>query len=646
MQPLDRNARITIAAGLAIGTVTLDVALPAQHLGYAFVVPLILIARLRGLRAALALACGSAVGIRGIELLAERAHPAPGDVLSVTLAIAVWTIALVVVEHYEDLLARSYRSASDRLKRELPAAVRAEEAIVRERAFHAIAESIPQLVWRARGDGVAEYYNQAWLSYTGNALETLRDGGIEASIHPGDLERARATWHEALASGTRYDCEYRLRRNDGTYRWFLARATPLQGSDGDVERWFGTCTDIEEQKRTLAQLERRFEVAQHVSESLQHASLPKALPVTRGLAFSATYRAGRREASIGGDWYDAQRLTDGRIVISIGDVLGSGLSAAITMTAMRQAMRGAAHLVPDPVAILEAADRTLREQQPEGIVTAFVGVYDPITRVLVYAGAGHPPPLLRAASGEIVELRSPGLPLGVRRKGDTEARSIEIEPGAFLTLYTDGLIEATHDLSVGERRLRDALESLDVGSGVPAAESIANAVLDGGATDDVAILTVSFAPEQQTLQSEGERLWRFDASDRFAARAAQRALTGALVSSGIGEADVVDAELVFAELVGNVVRHATGPCVVALDTDGEAPVVSVLDRGPGFAATVCAADEFAESGRGLAIVRALVFEFSAEPRHGGGTHARAVLATACRPYRTGAPALPALARAV
>ena len=86
-----------------------------------------------------------------------------------------------------------------------------------------------------------------------------------------------------------------------------------------------------------------------VAEALQAASLPRRLPEIDGIALDAIYVPGRSEAQIGGDWYDAFALADGRIVVSIGDVAGSGLDAAVTMSSMRQIIRGIAQVHADPV---------------------------------------------------------------------------------------------------------------------------------------------------------------------------------------------------------------------------------------------------------------------------------------------------------
>jgi PAS domain S-box-containing protein len=631
---LTRTQRTAISVGLFVAIAALAVGLPEQRIAYAEIVPLILVARAYGLLTSMITAAVLAPALTALE---RHGHVAAGDwptfALECFFPFAVFTAVLVVVERYEEVLLRTHRSEAERLSweserqlrelaAELPDAVRREEQAARERDLAAIAEAIPQLVWRARGDGRSEYFNSAWTEFTGLSVEDL-GVSFDAAIHPDDAPQARRAWSDALGQGVVFDAEFRLRARDGSYRWFLARATPLRDWTGAIVRWFGTCTDIDSHKRAQERLEKQFEIAHRVSEAFQEASLPPQMPVVPGVCFSALYKAGRREAAVGGDWYDALRLLDGRVIVSIGDVAGSGLGAALTMVAMRQAIRGAAQIHAEPLSLLEAADRTLRPDAPDRMVTAFVGVYDPVTRLLNYASAGHPPPMVRGADGTIVELSAPGLPLGVRRKGDCEAREIVLEPGALLVLYTDGLVESTHDYAAGERRLRAAIGRLEPFGPAILAQSIARSCLGGEARDDVAILTLAFEP---SIDSHQYRRWTFDSSDRFAAREIRAAFEAAVVGAGANEEQLADAEVVFAELLGNVVRHARGPCDVVLDATGTLPVLSVLDRGRGFThAAHLPADAFAESGRGLYIVRSLTAEFNASRRPGGGTHARAVL---------------------
>jgi anti-sigma regulatory factor (Ser/Thr protein kinase) len=120
--------------------------------------------------------------------------------------------------------------------------------------------------------------------------------------------------------------------------------------------------------------------------------------------------------------------------------------------------------------------------------------------------------------------------------------------------------------------------------------------------------------------------WSFDCHDWSAAQEVRRALGASLASAGASDAELADAQAVFSELLGNVVRHAGGSCDVVLEITDASPVLNVLDRGQGFALPAQhPVDTLAESGRGLFIVQTLAAAFDATQRPGGGTHARAVL---------------------
>jgi PAS domain S-box-containing protein len=226
-----------------------------------------------------------------------------------------------------------------------------------------------------------------------------------------------------------------------------------------------------------------------VARSFQNAALPSSLPDDPRFIFNAIYEAGKTEALVGGDWYDAFCIADGRIVVSIGDVAGSGLSAAVTMSSVRQAIRGAAHVRADPGVMLTAANRALDD--PEGrFVTAFVGVIDPATSSISYQSAGHPPPLLRLPDGTVAEFESGGIPLGLALSDDGQTHARSLPPGSLLVLYTDGLIESTHDILEGEQRVRAALRTDAVYAANDPAQLLHDRVLTNGSRDDVAILTI------------------------------------------------------------------------------------------------------------------------------------------------------------
>jgi len=139
---------------------------------------------------------------------------------------------------------------------------RAEEALQRsEREFRELAESMPQIVWATRADGWNTYFNQQWVDYTGLTLKESYGEGWITPFHPDDRQRAWDAWQRATQHRDTYSLECRLRRADGVYRWWLVRGVPLLGANGDIRKWFGTCTDIEQIKvaeQSLKESEAKF----------------------------------------------------------------------------------------------------------------------------------------------------------------------------------------------------------------------------------------------------------------------------------------------------------------------------------------------------------------------------------------------------
>ncbi|NTV12319.1 MAG: PAS domain-containing protein [Desulfobulbaceae bacterium] len=119
-----------------------------------------------------------------------------------------------------------------------------------EKELRTLAEAMPQIVWITRPDGWFIYFNQQWVDYTGLTLEESYGHGWNKPFHPDDQQRAWEAWQNAVNNFTEYSLECRLRRADGIYKWWLIRGVPLQDSDGTILKWFGTCTDINELKRT------------------------------------------------------------------------------------------------------------------------------------------------------------------------------------------------------------------------------------------------------------------------------------------------------------------------------------------------------------------------------------------------------------
>jgi PAS domain S-box-containing protein len=128
---------------------------------------------------------------------------------------------------------------------------RDEEALrTSEQRLRAILDTMPQMVWSTRPDGHHDYFNRRWYEFTGVPDGSTDGEGWNGLFHADDQERAWTAWRHALATGEPYEIEYRLRHREGSYRWVLGRALPVRDAAGEIERWYGTCTDIHDQKTT------------------------------------------------------------------------------------------------------------------------------------------------------------------------------------------------------------------------------------------------------------------------------------------------------------------------------------------------------------------------------------------------------------
>ena len=117
-----------------------------------------------------------------------------------------------------------------------------------EERFRVLADTMPQMVWSTLPDGYHDYYNARWYEFTGVPAGSTDGEAWNGMFHPEDQDRAWARWRHSLATGEPYEIEYRLRRHDGEYRWTLGRALPIRDADSAITRWFGTCTDIHDQR--------------------------------------------------------------------------------------------------------------------------------------------------------------------------------------------------------------------------------------------------------------------------------------------------------------------------------------------------------------------------------------------------------------
>jgi PAS domain S-box-containing protein len=118
-----------------------------------------------------------------------------------------------------------------------------------------LSDFMPQIVWTAQPNGDVDFWNQRWYDYTGLNFSETKDSRWLRVLHPNDLEQTLRIWNHSLQHGDLYETKYRMRRYDGEYRWKLARGMPFRNMNGEIVRWFGTCTDIHDQKTAEEQLE-------------------------------------------------------------------------------------------------------------------------------------------------------------------------------------------------------------------------------------------------------------------------------------------------------------------------------------------------------------------------------------------------------
>lgn len=237
------------------------------------------------------------------------------------------------------------------------------------------------------------------------------------------------------------------------------RNTAARASDGQAD---------------TARLAAALAAERHVTLELQRAILPLHdepfdLP---GLRAVVRYLPASHDSRVGGDWYITAEMPGGHVLLAIGDVGGHGLAAAAGMARLRGALAGLAITGSPPERLVGWLNDLVHHVDPEHTASVIAGYFDPATRVLTWAQAGHPPPVL-VRGRESTALGQPaGILLGAGRSG-YEAASLALQPGDLLLLYSDGLIERRN------RSLEEGLAALTAAAaGTSDPELVIAAVLD------------------------------------------------------------------------------------------------------------------------------------------------------------------------
>jgi serine phosphatase RsbU (regulator of sigma subunit)/anti-sigma regulatory factor (Ser/Thr protein kinase) len=355
---------------------------------------------------------------------------------------------------------------------------------------------------------------------------------------------------------------------------------------------------------------RLFERERTIAHQLQRSLLPAELPRLPGIAAAARYLPGGAGTEVGGDWYDAIALPDGRMLLVMGDVAGRGVGAASMMGQLRSAIRAYAVDERSPAELLRRVNAFLLGLGSETMATVAVVEVDVAAGTLRHASSGHPPALLVGADGSTRWLREGrGVPLGADDACHYEEAEEALAPGATLVLYTDGLVEQRgEDPDLGMARLRDAV--LD---GPEELEALCDHVVAradvGGGLDDVTMLvlrTLSTAADRVVLEMPG------DAPALAALRATLRRWLGASAASA---EEITDITMATNEAVQNAIEHAhalsSRAFSVELQRDPRSVTVVVRDRGAwreGLSQ---------DRGRGLPLMRALMTDVDIAPSDNG-----------------------------
>ncbi|MGH2629191.1 MAG: SpoIIE family protein phosphatase [Actinomycetota bacterium] len=351
-----------------------------------------------------------------------------------------------------------------------------------------------------------------------------------------------------------------------------------------------------------------------VAVTLQHSLLPADLVSRPSVKIATRYEAGAEGLDVGGDWYDAVGLPDGRIALTVGDVVGRGLAAAATMGHLRSALRALALRGAGPSDVLQGLDDFAQAASGTHMATVAYAELQPTTGELTYACAGHPPPVLLPRSGRPRLLEDGRSPMLEVQPGDQPRSSatVRLSEGDAIVLYTDGLTERRDEpLETGLHRLLEAL----AGAGGSEPEAICDLLLHrvaapGSRVDDVALLCARFqgvTSHVVTVPARAEAL--------ATVRAAVDAWLEDLHPPSALREDLV---LAVSEASANAVEHAyrrgrTGEITIE-GTKGRDVVLRVIDRG-----SWRGSGGDPSRGRGMHIMRSLVNDMEVERRADGTT---------------------------
>ncbi|MFD9003567.1 SpoIIE family protein phosphatase [Streptomyces sp. NPDC059582] len=319
---------------------------------------------------------------------------------------------------------------------------------------------------------------------------------------PEDRAALSAAVGELLGSGRPFDLPFGIRTGDGV-RYLRAVAEAVADGSGTPVEVHGFVQDLTAQRSAELALvaSERAMLTQHgvlqaersMAGRLQHALLPlPRKPVElAGLRVEVAYLPAQSGLNVGGDWFSAIELPDGEVLFVVGDVTGHGIDAVASMAQLRFTAKG---MIITGSSLTGALSRLnallLHSRDPHGTATMILARYDPAGRRLLWAQAGHPPPLL-LRDGTARHLGRPGgMLLGASNSPVFEEAECPLQPGDRILLYTDGLVERPREsLDRGLERLARAVETHRTGES-GSLEPLLASMLEGERRDDVCVVDI------------------------------------------------------------------------------------------------------------------------------------------------------------
>ncbi|HEU4797671.1 MAG TPA: SpoIIE family protein phosphatase, partial [bacterium] len=399
--------------------------------------------------------------------------------------------------------------------------------------------------------------------------------GIPEVVRTGEAALVRVVTDEMLQAAAKDPEHLQVLRQLGIVSAIIAPLTVRGLTFGTISFVWAESgrTYSEEDQRLALELARRAAVAidnarlyrreRSIAETLQRSLLRKHLPEFPGMAIASRYLPARQEAEVGGDWYDALALPDGRVGLVMGDVAGRGIQAAAVMGQLQNAVRAYAMEGHAPAVILERVTRLMDLRE---MATLLYLVFDPPTWTVQYANAGHLPPMVISPDGKASLLLEGGSPpIGSAGEVLFKEERVSIAPGSTIVLYTDGLVEVRGEpIDQGLDRLVRAASGQPPDQPEALLDHVLSTMLgrEAGA-DDVALLAL-----HATLLDPSHLRLRLDAvpaSMPLLRHTIRRWLDQARATS----AEIFEITVAASEAFSNAIEHAYAAADGQIEVEGE-----------------------------------------------------------------------------